>query len=274
MVAEPFSADQAERHDEMADYMQKVGAQPSELSVERRNPRSVADKNAVGGRRTVWRVITSMEPKGFHYKTKIIEGGCAAQAPEWKDCDELIPKWLNRIVGTVDSEDHPLDISGETLLQNKIMRVIKKNQVKKYLEILAEIAELNAAYEKFHEQFGARLKLGISEDFTVGVKTAELLMFNTSGDEQICLREHVDRMKEGQNDIWHITGESIAVVSSSPFEENLRNKGYEVLYTFDPVDEDAVHQPKEFGGKMLNPTLKEGLNILLTMTRRKRWKRR
>ena len=57
MVAEPFSADQAERHDEMADYMQKVGAQPSELSVERRNPRSVADKNAVGGRRTVWRVI-------------------------------------------------------------------------------------------------------------------------------------------------------------------------------------------------------------------------
>ena len=144
--------------------------------------------------------------------------------------DELIPKWLNRIVGTVDSEDHPLDISGETLLQNKIMRVIKKNQVKKYLEILAEIAELNAAYEKFYEQFGARLKLGISEDFTVGVKTAELLMFNTSGDEQICLREHVDRMKEGQNDIWHITGESIAVVSSSPFEENLRNKGYGTLH--------------------------------------------
>ena len=87
------------------------------------------------------------------------------------------------------------------------------------------------------------------EDSTVGVKTAELLMFNTSGDEQICLKEHVDRMKEGQNDIWHITGESITVVSSSPFEENLRRKGLEVLYMVDPVDEYAVQQLKEFDGK-------------------------
>ena len=96
---------------------------------------------------------------------------------------------------------------------------------------------------------------------TVGVKTAELLTFNTSGDEQICLREHVDRMKEGQNDIWRITGESIAVVSSSPFEENLRQKGLEVLYMVDPVDEHAVQQLKEFDGKKLKSTTKEGLDI-------------
>merc|ERR1712136_477790 len=160
--------------------------------------------------------------------------------------------------GTVDSEDHPLDISGETLLQDKIMRVIKKNQVKKYLEILAEIAELKDDYEKFYEQYG---KCRNDEDSTVGVKTAELLTFNTSGDEQICLREHVDRMKEGQNDIWHITGESIAVVSSSPFMENLRQKGLEVLYMVDPVDEYAVQQLKEFDGKKLKSTTKEGLDL-------------
>ena len=194
-----------------------------------------------------WRVIASMEQAAAVPVPQILEDG-----------DELIPKWLNRIVGTVDSEDHPLDISGETLLQDKIMRVIKKNQVKKYLEILAEIAELKDDYEKFYEQYG---KCRNDEDSTVGVKTAELLTFNTSGDEQICLREHVDRMKEGQNDIWHITGESIAVVSSSPFEENLRQKGLEVLYMVDPVDEHAVQQLKEFDGKKLKSTTKEGLDI-------------
>ena len=128
----------------------------------------------------------------------------------------------------------------------------------KYLEMLAEIAELKDDYEKFYEQYG---KCRNDEDFTVGVKTAELLTFNTSGDEQICLREHVDRMKEGQNDIWHITGESIAVVSSSPFEENLRQKGLEVLYMVDPVDEYAVQQLKEFDGKKLKSTTKDGLDI-------------
>ena len=178
----------AERHDEMADYMQKVGAQPSELAVERRNPRSVADKNAVGGRRTVWRVIEEQASK--------LNGGCAAQAPEWKVCDELIPEWLNFIKGFKDSEELPLNIYRETLLQNKIMRVIKKNQVKKYLEILAEIAELNAAYEKFYEQFGARLKLGINEDSTVGVKIADVLMFNTSkpGGKRIVMNRTTSRV--------------------------------------------------------------------------------
>merc|ERR1712136_364305 len=153
--------------------------------------------------------------------------------------------------GTVDSEDHPLDISGETLLQDKIMRVIKKNQVKKYLEILAEIAELKDDYEKFYELYG---KGRNDEDSTVGVKTAELLTFNTSklGDEQNSFEEFVDSMKERQNDMYYLTGESIAVMSASPFEENLHKHGHEVLYVADPMDEYAVYQFKEFGGKMLN----------------------
>ena len=101
------------------------------------------------------------------------------------------------------------------------------------------------------------------EDSTNRTKIAELLRFHTSksGDEQISLKEYVDRMKEGQNDIYYITGESIAAVSSSPFLETLRKKGIEVLYMIDPIDEYATQQLKEFDGKKLKSTTKEGLDI-------------
>merc|ERR1739848_448973 len=179
------------------------------------------------------------------------------------DCDELIPEWLSFVKGVVDSEDLPLNISRETLQQNKILRVIKKNLVKKSIEMMTEISEKKDDYKKFYEQFSKNLKLGIHEDSTNRQKLADLLRFQTSksGDEMISLKEYCDRMKEGQNDIYYITGESIQGVSSSPFIETLRKKGIEVIYMGDPIDEYCVQQLKEYDSKKLKSVTKEGLDL-------------
>merc|ERR1712212_672498 len=107
------------------------------------------------------------------------------------------------------------------------------------------------------------LKLGIHEDSTNRAKMADLLRYQTSksGDDFVSLREYLDRMKEGQEDIYYITGESIATVSSSPFIESLKKKGYEILYMVDPIDEYSVQQLREYDGKKLKSVTKEGLEV-------------
>ena len=178
-------------------------------------------------------------------------------------CEDLIPEWLNFMRGLVDSEDLPLNISREMLQQSRILKVIRKNLVKKAIELFQELSENEETSKTFYEQFSRNIKLGVHEDSANRPKLAKLLRFPSSSDPSnpISLDDYITNMPENQSEIYYISGQSIEAVNNSSFVEGLTSKGYQVLYMTEPIDEYVLQQLTEYDGKKLTSITREGFQI-------------
>lgn len=204
--------------------------------------------------------------------------------------EDIMPRYLNFIKGMVDSDDLPLNVSRETLQQNRVIKAIKKKLVRKALEMLRKLAEededdeeeedkeegeeeeekeekKSGRYIRFWKQFGKSIKLGLLEDTGNKSKLAKLLRYKSTktvqedDDVYTSLDKYVKNMKPWQNEIYYIAGESIEAVQNSPFLERFRAKDVEVLYMIDPLDEYALQQLQDYEGHKLQSVTKEGLKF-------------
>ena len=177
-------------------------------------------------------------------------------------CEDLVPEWLNFMRGIVDSEDLPLNISREMLQQNRIMKVIRKNIIKKSIELFSDIMEDDSKKEEFWENYSRNIKLGVYEESGHREKLAGLLRYRTnkSGELQ-SLRNYIENMEENQNDIYYITGESYDSVVNSSFVDGMTSKGFEVLFMTEPIDEYVMQQLKQYDGKNFVSITQEGFQL-------------
>ena len=181
------------------------------------------------------------------------------------DSEQFCPDWMSFIHGIVDSQDLPLNISRETLQKSQILKVIKKNVVKKTLEALIELSAEDDKYSTFYEQFSKNIKLGIHEDESNKEKLAKLLRYkSTNSDSMTSIDDYISRCKPEQKSIYYISGESLQAIKYSLFLENVTSKGFEVLLMDDPVDEYCMQQLKEYQSKTFVNITKENLDLGLT----------
>jgi len=181
-----------------------------------------------------------------------------------ENSEELLPRWLRWVRGAVDSPDLPLNVSREMLQSDRHVRQIRRTLTKKVISSLE--AMLNgdrAKYEGFWRELGRAVKEGVDSDWDNRDAILKLLLFGTSRDAEALatLKEYVERMPEGQQDIWYLTGTSREQIASSPALEAFRDRGWEVLYLTDPVDELVVQSVTEFEGKRLRSAGKGAVEL-------------
>jgi molecular chaperone HtpG len=186
------------------------------------------------------------------------------------DAEQLMPAYLRFIKGVIDSNDLPLNVSREILQESRDVKVIREGSTKRVLGMLEELAnadeqEKKDKYTTFWKEFGQVLKEGIGEDATNKDRIAKLLRFastaNDSADQNTSFADYVARMKEGQDKIYYVAGESYTAARNSPHLEIFRKKGVEVLLMTDRVDEWMLSFLTEFEGKELVSVAKGGLDL-------------
>ena len=179
-------------------------------------------------------------------------------------CEDLLPRYLRFIQGVVDSTDLPLNISRQRLQQDRHITQIRKWLTRKVLDALTEMREKEPEnYRKFWNEFGRAMKEGVGFDYENKEKLLPLLLFESSHDpkELTTLKAYVERMKPEQTEVLYLTGESRKVIENSPHLEAPKQKGYEVLYLSDPVDELLVQHLHEFEGKRLKSVTKGKVHL-------------
>jgi molecular chaperone HtpG len=209
--------------------------------------------------------IPTQAPYDLFYRA--YQGGLRLYAKRvmvMENCAELLPGYLRFVKGVVDSADLPLNISRQTLQQDRHITQIRNWLTKKVLDALAELFEKDYDnYLKFWRQFGRALKEGVSSDYENKERIHPLLLFQSSADPEklTTLKAYVERMKDGQDEIYYLTGESLGVVENSPHLEAFKEKGYEVLYLTDPVDELLAQPLWDYEGKKLKSVGKGMLKL-------------
>ena len=167
------------------------------------------------------------------------------------ECEDLLPSYLRFIKGVVDSEDIDLNVSREMMQSNAALKKISKALVNKILsELKKDFEKDREGYEKFFNEFGAAFKEGIYEDFERKKSLLDISLFKSTNNENLTsLSEYISRMKDKQNDIFYISGESVDQILTSPQVEGFKSRGLEVLYMIDPIDEFWLPSVNEYEGK-------------------------